>query len=410
MIKMKTKLDFRPFRAWRYDSSRVEVSQVIAPPYDVISRADQEALYAQSPHNVIRLILGKEPDFHERAARLWQDWTREGILVQESRPAIYLYEQSFTHPLTSQPLVRTAVVGTLKLEESGAVFRHEATFDAPKKDRMLLLEKTQTNLSPIFGLYRDSGRIKSLLQSAKKQNSLCEARDFQGVLHRLWAMDRPEDQKVVHETLTSEKILIADGHHRYETALEYQHRMREKFPGISSEEDFDFVMMALVATDDPGLLVLPTHRVIRSLESTNEKAFLDLLHEHFEFTACPDETIFQTLSEQPKESKVFGLILPRGSFLIRLKDAQEAPFQIEAAVLGQFISGQIEYTRFSDEALQAVRQNKAPAAFLMRSPEVDTIRELAYSGQRMPQKTTYFYPKLASGLLFYHHGPVHHGS
>ena len=404
----KINLDFRPFQAWRYNSSKVEAGQVIAPPYDVISNADQEALYAQSPHNVIRLILGKEPQFHDRAARLWQDWTQEGTLIQDPRPAVYLYEQSFKHPLNSQRLTRSALVGILKLEEPGAVFRHEATFDAPKKDRMLLLEKTRTNLSPLFGLYRDSSRLKPIFQSAKKQNPISEARDFQDVFHRLWAVERPEDQKLIHETLVSERILIADGHHRYETALEYQRRMREKFPDPSGEAPFDFVMMALVATDDPGLLVLPTHRIVRSIPS--EKEFLDRLYQNFEFTPYPDEKIFQTLSVQSKKEKVFGLILKKGSFLIRLKDTQEPSHPIEATVLSRFISGQIEYTRFSDEAVQAVRRKEAAAAFLMRAPEVDTIRQLAYSGQRMPQKTTYFYPKLASGLLFYHHGPVKNGS
>ena len=409
------KLDFRPFRAWRYDSLKVETSRVIAPPYDVISPSEREALYASSPHNVIRLILGKEPDFHERAARLWQEWTREGILVQDKLPALYLYEQNFKHPLDARPLSRTAVVGALKLEEPGAVFRHEATFDAPKKDRMLLLEKTRTNLSPIFGLYRDSSRLTPLFSSYRKQAPLSEAHDNQGITHRLWALFKEEDQKLIHEVLASEKILIADGHHRYETALEYRRRMRKKFPNAPDETPFDFVLMALVAANDPGLLVLPTHRIIRSLETVTEEEFLGRLGKHFEMTPLSDGKLFPVLNEQPREDKVFGVVVKRGNFLIRFKKGEEAS-KIEANLLSHFIfdrlwglpaerrGGQIEYTRFTEEAIRAVRDGRAQAAFLMRAPEVDTIRQLAYAGERMPEKTTYFYPKLASGLFFYHHG------
>ena len=154
------KADFRPFRAWRY-SPEADLSKVIAPPYDVISPAEREALYAQSPFNVVRLIFGKEPDFYDEAGRRWKDWRARKILTQDMRPAFYLYEQSFRHPLTQRALRRTAAVGVLKLEEPGAVFRHETTFEGPKKDRLSLLEKVEANLSPVFGLYPDPGKISA---------------------------------------------------------------------------------------------------------------------------------------------------------------------------------------------------------------------------------------------------------
>lgn len=399
-----TRLDFRPFRAWRYNPDRAKLNEVIAPPYDVISSAGRETLYRKSPFNVVRLILGKEPNFYEAAATHWQKWAQEGILVQDKTPAIYLYEQSFKHPWDSQSLSRLAIVGILKLDESGAVLRHEATFDAPKRDRLQLLEKTKTNLSPIFGLYQNSQKMKSLFSAVQKKKPLFQAQDEEGVLNRVWAVQDMKDQESIHEALTHQKIMIADGHHRYETALEYQKQMHKQSQNTSKEQPFDFVMMALVSEDDKGLLILPTHRIVRSL-ARGEKKFLESLHQHFESMPYPDKEIFQILNSQPKEQKVFGVILKSGSFLIRLKPASEMADPIEAKVLERFIfDSQVEYTHSSEEALGAVRKQNAQAAFLMRSPEVDTIRKLAYAGERMPQKTTYFYPKLASGLLFYHHG------
>lgn len=423
-----TSFDFRPFRAWRYHPGRVELSRVIAPPYDVISPSEQEALYAKSPFNVVRLILGKEADFYEHARKCWEEWVRKGILVQDEKPALYLYEQVFRHPWDSRPLRRLALVGILKLEETGAVLRHEATFEAPKKDRFLLLEKTKTNLSPIFGLYENPEILSTLSALSRAEAPLFEARDDQGVLHRGWAVQKKEDQKAVHEALAGEKILIADGHHRYETALEYRRRMRQKFPSAPPEAPFDFVMMALAASGDEGLLVLPTHRIIRSLAPLSEKDFLKQLSQHFDLRPHPDQKVFQALLARPETEKVFGGVFREaGSFILSLKNIEttrrllpsgKSPiwYEVEAHLLSHLIfdvlwtppsekrQGLVAYTRSSEEAIQAVREGRAEAAFLLRTPRVDTIRKLAYAGERMPQKTTYFYPKLASGLFFYHQG------
>ena len=413
------KLDFRPFRAWRYHAGRVALSRVIAPPYDVISPEEREALYAKSPHNVIRLILGKEPDFYECARRHWETWSQEGILAQDPHPALYLYEQTFHHPWDSRPMKRLAIVGTLHLEGSDAVLRHEATFAGPKQDRLLLLEKTRTNLSPIFGLYQDRDKtLSSLFSSYREQPPLFEARDDQGVFHRGWAVEKEKDQALIRNILSDQKILIADGHHRFETALEYRRRMRQKFPALQKEAPFDFVMMALVAFEDEGLLVLPTHRVLRSLESVSRKSLIERLRHAFELQPTPAEKLFSELEKTPSREKVLGGYFgEEGSFLLRLKEPKRIPeSKIDALLLNSLIlenlaglSGekrerQVEYTRSSEEAIRTVREGKAEAAFLLRSPDLKEIRALADRGEMMPQKTTYFYPKLASGLFFYHHG------
>ena len=423
-----TRLDFKPFQAWRYDPNRVKLDEAVAPPYDVISPEERETLYRKSPFNVVRLILGKETNFYETAAGHWQKWSREGILVQDKAPTIYLYEQSFQHPWDSKPLSRLALVGILRLDESGGVLRHEATFDAPKRDRLELLKKTKTNLSPIFGLYQNSQKMRNLFSAFQKKPPLFQAHDGEGVSNRVWAVQELKDQKLIQETLASEKIMIADGHHRYETALEYQKQMRLQSQNTSNDNAFDFVMMALVGEDDPGLLVLPTHRIVRSLEICTEEELLRQLKGYFDFFPCSEKEIFPALLRRFAHEKVFGVIFQtQGSYLIQLKNQDEARkvlpegkpplwYEIEANLLTYLVfnvlwkatpqrrQDLVVYTRSSDEAIQAVHHRKAQVSFLLRSPEVDTIRKLAYAGEHMPQKTTYFYPKLASGLLFYHHG------
>ncbi len=419
--------DFRPFKSWRYNLKQVSLAKVIAPPYDVISGAQRDGLYERSPFNVIRLILGKEPDFYNQARERWKAWRDQGVLAQDPRPALYLYEQTFDHPFTGKAFSRLAVVGVLKLEEPDAVFRHETTFAGPKRDRLSLLEKVKTNLSPIFGLYTDPEKTTAKLWSAyKTKPALFEAKDDQGVVHRGWAIENKEDQEKLRQILSREKILIADGHHRYETALEYKKQMQKLNPS-PGEAPYDFVMTALVASEDEGLLVLPTHRVIKSLAPSSRREFVERLQKYFDLAPLPGEKLFEMLDAQPVQERYFGLVLGSdGSFLMRLKDRaairSHLPkgkpniwYEIEVNLLSHFIFdvlwgvseekrlGVIEYTHFDKEATQSVQSGKAEAAFLLRSPTVDTVRELAYAGERLPQKTTYFYPKLASGLFFYHH-------
>ncbi len=422
-------IDFRPFQAWRYEGKRVDLSQVIAPPYDVISPAEQETLYKNSPFNVIRLILGKEANFHDEASRHWDEWTRQGILAQDKRPAFYLYEQTFAHPWSKRAMKRTALVGALKLEAPESVLAHEATFAGPKKDRLLLFEKTQTNLSPIFGLYQNSKKLLGPLGSSyRNQPTLFEARDSAGTLHRGWAIEREEDQRTIRDALSREKVLIADGHHRYETALEYRKEMRKARPNAPPEAPFDFVLMALVAFEDEGLLVLPTHRMIRSFGALPKQEFLNRLRNYFELKSQPEGELFKALEAAPSQEKVFGgLFGEAGTFLLRLKDPalirkflpEGKPavwYETEANLLTSFVIqtlwkpsseeylDSVQYTHSWEEAAQAVREGKVEASFLMRAPKVERVRQLAEVGERMPQKTTYFYPKLADGLFFYHLG------
>lgn len=427
--KICSKKEFRPFRAWHYEPRRVTLGRVIAPPYDVISPEERELLYQKDPLNVVRLILGKEPDFHDRAALRWREWSRKGVLVNDSVPAYYLYQQTFQHPLTSRTLKRTAVIGTLKLEESGTVLPHEATFSGPKRDRLLLLEKTHCNLSPIFGLVPDPRKaLTALGKECEEKAPLLEAGEEEGTTHRVWALQDKKNQDAIHRLVAEEKILIADGHHRYETALEYRRRKRQKLTGAPPEAPYDFVMMALVGFQDEGLLVLPTHRLLRSLAPWSDREFLERLKEHFEVRPVPADQLFQTLEDQPVREKVFGIAFrKKEGYLLRLKNLNcvkknlsikkpDLWYEVEANLLNHFVFDKIwglseekrrekiEYTHLAGEAVQKVEEGGAEAALLLRSPQLALIQELADLGEKMPQKTTFFYPKLASGLFFYYHG------
>lgn len=428
MTQAQDQPDFRPFQAWRYEPRREEISRVLAPPYDIISSPEQNALYQRSPYNVVRLTLGREANFYDEAARRWREWREQGILVQAKRPAFYLYQQTFKHPVTGRLFVRTAVVGILKLENSSAVLRHEATFSGPKQDRTRLLEKTRANLSPIFGLFPDSQKaLAFIVEATEGQPAFFEASEEDGTLHRGWAVEGESEQEKIHALIAQNRILIADGHHRYETSLEYRNAMRKKFPGTPADAPFDFVLTALVAFEDPGLVMLPTHRVLRSLGPSSKEKFLERLKEHFDCVLCSGETLAAELERRPKSEKVFGAVFAgKESFLLRLRDPDSIRkflpegkpalwYEVEANLLNHFIfevlwglpeserRDLIEYTHASGEALERVQAGTGEAAFLLRSPEVREVHQLAEAGEKMPQKTTYFYPKLADGLFFYSH-------
>lgn len=421
-------LDFLPFRAWRYNPRQVELSRVIAPPYDVISLREQEALYGRSPFNVVRLILGKENNFYEAARKRWEEWTQRGVLIRDGAPSYYLYEQTFKHPWDGRPMRRLAVIGILKLDRPDQVLPHEATFEGPKKDRFQLLAKTKVNFSPIFGLIRDSKGVMTGLASRYRQKPpLFEAAGDEGSFHRGWALEAGGEQDRFHQWVRKEKILIADGHHRYETAVAYRYEMRKKFPEAPDGQPYDFAMTALVGFEDEGLLMLPTHRMIRSLGVRSRTEFLSRLRDHFDLLPFPDERLFSELLHRPKNEIVLGgLFGSDGSFLLRFKNPKGlrrppsflkriTRYRIEADLLNRLVFDSlwglaeaerrdlIEYTRSSEEAVEKIKKNQAEAAFLLRPPEIERVRALADRGERMPQKTTYFYPKLADGFVFYSH-------
>src|SRR3989338_1640613 len=253
---LKTMADFRPLRGWRYDPSKNDFQKVIAPPYDVISPAQQERLYERSRYNCVRLILNKIESAdtpgnnrYTRARDVYESWQRDGILTREKEPCFYLYRQNFKHPENGILLERSALMGRVKLEsfEKGVIIPHEKTLSRPKEDRKKLLEAANANFSPIFGLYQDPrGEVKSLLIGADEEKPLFEAVDDEGVRHRVWVVRDSRQGEQLRRELSARKIYIADGHHRYQTALDHSLEVRQGEGELLS----DFVLMALVEFND----------------------------------------------------------------------------------------------------------------------------------------------------------------
>ncbi len=437
-LKTKTMADFRPFSAWRYDPKKVNMNQVIAPPYDVISPDEQTALYERSPYNCVRLILNKiEASDHDgenrysRARDFFQDWQKDKTLIQDSQPCFYFYRQEFTDPVSGKRQERSALLGKLKLEpfEKNIVIPHEKTLSKPREDRRKLLEATQTNFSPVFGLYEDpSGDVAEISLNVSKERPLFEAVDDQKVRHILWGLSDDKLNQRIHEILSSRKIYIADGHHRYQTALEYAKNKRQSDSlAADVEVPLDFVLMALVEFHDPGMVLLPTHRMILPFPGFETEKALEVLKNDFKIEAVPVEKLDGVLQNSKENKASFGLVLDnQQSFLITLKDIAQAKekmpagkpdvwYALDVNVLSYLRfdrlwnlseskwESYLRFTRYAEEAIESVKDRKSKAAILLKAPQVEILREMGKVGELMPQKSTYFYPKLASGLIFYSH-------
>lgn len=435
--KLKIMADFRPFEALRYNPEKVKMDETIAPPYDVISPDAQKKLYRRSPFNCVRLILNQEEpsdseqnNRYTRARDFFEDWQRGGILKKESSPSFYFYSQTFKDPETGARKKRSALLGRLKLEafKKKIVIPHEKTLAKPRADRRRLLEATQANFSPVFGLYdADRGRIALATEKIASERPLFRAVDDEAVSHELWAVRDPRKIEAIHEALAGRQIYIADGHHRYQTALEYarQRRAREKIPA-DAETPYDFVLAALVDFKDPGLALLATHRLVLPFRGFDPKKAVDALREFFEVEAFPIEKLTGELKKKSPETQLGLFLKSQESFLLTLRDAPKAArsmpagkpavwYALDVALLGHLIFARLwnlpeekweetlRFTHSTDEAVGRIKKKDAAAAFLLKAPAVEILKEMGKASEVMPQKSTYFYPKLASGLVFYSH-------
>ena len=387
-----------PFPAVRYDPARVgDLRDVIAPPYDVISAAEQAALYDRSPYNVVRLILARETPRAEAAARALAAWVEAGVLARDPAPALYVYRQTFHLP-GGGVRTREGVLCRLRLETfaSGVVRPHERTFPGPKADRLALLRATGGYLSPIFGLYAGAEALRDVLASAAGGASLVGVTEPGGDAHRIWRITDPVAIGRAQAALAAEPILIADGHHRYETAL--MHR---------DEGGPPWVLAYLASMYDPGLVILPTHRLVRGPLPMDAAALEARLRESFAVTPRPAAT--------PRATGEIDCILPDRQLRLRARPAAQARLErlapplraldvtlfqraILEPVLGLGTEG-LAFTHDDAEAVAAV-PGAASAAFLVNPPSIDAVRAVCLAGEVMPEKSTYFYPKLADGLVF----------
>jgi uncharacterized protein (DUF1015 family) len=388
-----------PFRAVRYDTARTGgLRDVIAPPYDVISADEQAALYDRSPHNVVRLILARETPRAEAAARALTAWVGEGVMARETEPALYLYRQTFHVPGLGAR-TREGVLCRLQLErfESGLVRPHERTFPGPKADRLALLRATGAYLSPIFGLYAGAGAsLRDVFASVARTAPLEDVTDSGGEVHRVWRIADPATIATVVETLAPESILIADGHHRYETALAHR-----------DEGGPAHVLAYLADMHDPGLVILPTHRLVPAPLPVDEATLVARLDEAFVVSPRP--------ADVPRAAGEVDCILADRQLRLRARAGLARSLETLAAPLRAldvtlFQRGILEpvlglethalaFTHDDAEAVAAV-PGEASAAFLVNPPSIDAVRAVCLAGEVMPEKSTYFYPKLADGLVF----------
>ncbi len=431
--------DIYPFRALRYDLQQVSASQVVTQPYDKITPAMQDRYYAASPYNLVRIILGRrEPDepgnnVYTRATAYGRSWRAEGILRQDSEPSIYSYSQTFTAP-SGTSFERRGFIALGRVEDYSAkvVFRHEQTLSKPKADRLDLLRATRAHYEQLFLLYEDSGEIDALL--ATPQPPTIDVADEYGVAHRVWQISDPNVISSVQNRMRDQKLVIADGHHRYETALNFRNESRTAAGSVvNPQAPYEFVMMTFVNMNDPGLLVLPTHRVVHSLESFSADSFQNSARAFFEIeTVDPaiDAAHATALLQERGRAGTALLAVSAGhacllhspkaasaQFFAGLSDRQRSldVVQLHKCLLEgvlklseESIRNQqnLSYLREASEALTQVRgrtPDKAAAniAFLMNPCPVSQVRDVAFAGEVMPQKSTDFYPKLLSGLTAY---------
>ncbi len=422
-------VDILPFRGVRYDpaAAGAALADLTAPPYDVISPSAQNALYAKNPANVVRLILGREEDKYAQAARLFREWLASGILKAEDVPAVYAYRQNFADPASGNPVPeRMALLCLLKLEEysTGRVLPHEKTMTGPKADRLELLRATEAQFEPIYGLYSDpDGAVQAFLGEYDDREIVIERVDnLIGSSHAVEKLTDGDAHAVLREMMADKTVVIADGHHRYETALAYQREVRAAHPDVPAETllPCDYILIALTAFEDAGLLVLPTHRMVKNISPDKIEALLDALAKIFTLTPSTAETVEAEIAAQAAQGKLsFGVVLPPGAVHLAVLNGPSADPSLSAAdrlpvaLLGRLIlenclgidaaavasGANVSYTRELSEAVDAVKSGTAQAAFLLGRPTVDEIKAVSEAGDVMPQKSTFFYPKLLSGLV-----------
>jgi uncharacterized protein (DUF1015 family) len=439
--------DILPFRALRYDLSRVTAGQVVTQPYDKITPAMQERYYAASPYNLVRIILGRsEPgdntahNVYTRAAAFGREWRTQGILKQDVQPSIYAYSQTFNSPSGTNYARRGFIaLGRVEDYSDKIVFRHEQTLAKPKADRLDLLRATRVHYEQLFLLYEDSGEIASLLVPGSGIAATIEVNDEYGVAHRVWQVSDPSIIGSVQTKMRDKKLVIADGHHRYETALNFRNESRATASGsLKPGAPYEYVMMTFVNMNDPGLLILPTHRVVHSLQSFSVEDFQISARNFFEveeidpaldaaratgilrergrgvtaLLAVTANRAFVVHSPKPATSQLLAGLSPRQQSLdvVQLhKVLLEGVLKLsEESIRNQ---QNLAYVREAAEALASLRGEAVGEAkfgkgtsnivFLINPCRVQQVRDIAFAGEVMPQKSTDFYPKLLSGLTAY---------
>ncbi|HWB97281.1 MAG TPA: DUF1015 domain-containing protein [Bryobacteraceae bacterium] len=403
-----------PFQPFRYSEKAGSLAGLVTQPYDKISPEMRSRYLAQSPYNLVRIILGerRESDrdgdnVYTRAARYLQEWIAQGILVQEKEPSLYLYRQEFEVPDSGERLIRQGFIGLGAVEDyaAGVVHRHEQTLSGPKKDRMELLRHTHAHFGQIFMLYPDpAGEIDRLLNEAAQGAPAGEVTDDYGVLNRIWRISDAARIEQIRRGMADKKLLIADGHHRYETALAF----RKENPDMAGAGR---VMMTFVNLHSPGLRILASHRLVSGLAGFDPATFLEKAAAGFMVREIESTDVLRQKWETSGDT-VFGAAVGAKLYLL---ESRNSTGDLDLVVLHRDLLGAVlgigeeavreerylQYARGLEAARQAARQGKAQIAFLVKATSVEQVAGISFRGGVMPQKSTDFYPKLLSGFTIY---------
>ena len=439
-----------------YDPHRVNLGKVVAPPYDVISPEDRLRYYERDPHNVVRLISGEvrptdtaDDNKYLRAARFFGDWLEDGILRREPAPAMYLYRHAFIDPVTGTARTRQGILAAVELEPFGTgILPHERTHARAKADRLSLTRAVVANLSPIFALYEDSSSaVASIVTPVTDASPLLALTSEDHDRHTVWSLTSKRSFRQLADVLGRSRLYVADGHHRYETALNFRDKMRSEHPEAPPDAAFNYVLMLLVDVRDPGLVILPTHRVVHDLEGFDAVALFEALSARYAVDEFPDRAGLLAALHEPTAAHRIGMALPitssplagppahasraegamrafeafggsgrRSYFTVDIPRAPSGDpvSELDVTILHREIlqkelgledelveqERHLGYSRDLLAVLDRVETGSAQAAFLLRPPAVADVIAVAQAGQVMPQKSTYFYPKPASGIVF----------
>jgi uncharacterized protein (DUF1015 family) len=395
-----------PFRGVLYNPEKVLGDDVIAPPYDVISPEQREVLYKRSPYNIIRIDFGKDMpgdteknNKYTRAKEYMDKWLKEGIFLRDEKECFYVYESEYT--VSGQIKRLRGIIALVKIEELGkGIYPHETTHSKPKADRLNLMRTCKANISPIYSLYKSEERITSSIIENIKSDQLISAHDFDGAIHRLYRISEESVIRSIMDEFTDKPIFIADGHHRYEVALEYRKEM--------GEGPWDYVMMFLANMADEGITVLPTHRMIKGIKRED---VLSRLEPDFVIESCGLECdIKKRLILEGKNT--IGLYLGSNEnwYILRfrgtdLEDVDISLRDLDVVILQELIIKKdlgitnVAYEMDIEESLKKVKKGDFDAVFFLNPTRVEDVEKVALAGKRMPPKSTYFYPKLLTGLV-----------
>ncbi len=433
-----------PFRGITYNQEKAgNTEALVCPPYDIISPAEQQDLYRRSPYNVIRLEYGlaspadtEEDNRYSRAAAVFEDWSRKHILVQAPTPGFPVYEMEYRSGGRVKKLRGFICLVRIEDYDSGIVKPHETTLSGPKTDRLNLLRACRASFSQIFSLFSDPrGAVSGILGKLSGAPEM-ETKNSNGVIHRVWTLTDRNDIEAIVREMADKPFYIADGHHRYDTALNYRNERRKNTGSYTGEEGFNYVAMFLARIEDPDLSILPAHRTLFNLSNFAPGKFEDSLNRYFnieriDFSRASEakdlRTILDTLEHRADHAHVFGMRI-RGEhsyYLLTLRneadmdallpDKSPAYRRLDVSILHHLIIDKllgirmethklglnIEYMKDAEDADRRVHDGSAEIVFFMNPTKVQEVKEVAAAGERMPQKATYFYPKLLTGLVMH---------